>query len=88
MKSNMDAWTEARKDLTSKMDNMSHQPTGRYCMPTLAAIDADWVVNYNNYVEIYNNMYPGSDWSSSIHRVEQQMKDVLERIRLAPTFCY
>ena len=71
------------------MDNMSHQPNGRGCMPPLAAIDSDWVTNYNNYATAYNNMgYGNGDWSGAMATAERQMADVLQRIEDAPTFCY
>ena len=89
MKANMDAWTEARKELTAKMTTMGNQPSGAGCMPTLAAIDSDWVMNYNNYLSAYNNMgYGSGDWSGAIQTAERQMADVIQRIHGAPTFCY
>jgi hypothetical protein len=91
MQANMDAWTKDREALSAKMNNMANQPNGRGCMPTLAEIDEDWVRNYNNYVDAYNSMdYPGvgGDWSQAIRNAEIRMKEISERIRLAPTYCY
>jgi hypothetical protein len=88
MKRNLAAWAEARKALVVKEEDMSHQPQGAGCMRTLAAIDSDWVMNYNNYVSISNNLLNGGNWLPGIQTAEQQMTDVIERIRLAPTFCY
>lgn len=88
MEANFDAWKEARKLLTTKMDNMANQPNGRGCFSDLAQIDEDWVSNYNNYVALYNNRNNGGDWASAINTPEIRMGDVLKRITGAPTFCY
>jgi hypothetical protein len=52
----MQLLTEARKPLTSKMENMSHQPNGDGCFKTLAKIDDDWVTLYNQYLGIYSRI--------------------------------
>jgi hypothetical protein len=89
MDEKINEWKKAREELSTKMNNMANQPNGRGCMPTLAQIDQDWVFNYNNYVSVYNNLgYGSGDWSGAIGTAETRMLDVLERIRLAPTYCY
>jgi hypothetical protein len=89
VKANLDAWIEARKELTTKTENMSHQPGGRGCLSTLAAIDNDWVMNYNNYVSLSNNLsYNANHSGNAMQSVEEQMFQVLKRIKEAPTYCY
>jgi len=87
LEANLAFWTEERKKLTAKMENMSHQ-TSNSCMSTLALIEQDYVHRYNAYVEVINNFTNGGDWTNTIMQTEIAMKDVLKRIDAAPTYCY
>lgn len=86
---NLDLWTKQREKLTEKMKVMSNN-TQSGCMSTLASIDADWVSQYNNYLEVRKSL---TFWnldtvSNPMRQTEGRMFEINKRIDAAPTFCY
>jgi hypothetical protein len=94
MNANTDKWLEARKELTAKLENMSHQPNGAGCMPILADIDNDWVNTYNSYLDLYEAayIYANNNGNATNYQpllpIEAKMDKVLMDIKAAPTYCY